>query len=158
MLRPGWGCEEAVYRVVAQSPTFGRVVLVFYRPKGGKERVESLIVVGLPLRACEAMRAYHRHHWIEEFWKVQKGVLQVSASSLRGRAGALAGVGIKIRAYVLLTVVRRGLKKLRRFSPLTLYQLVHLCPQCVDMRAFLREHFQARIPADYGLDQALARL
>jgi len=92
---------------VAQSPTFGRVVLVFYRPKGGKERVESLIVVGLPLRACEAMRAYHRHHWIEEFWKVQKGVLQVSASSLRGRAGALAGVGIKIRAYVLLTVVRR---------------------------------------------------
>jgi hypothetical protein len=92
---------------VAQSPTFGRVVLVFYRPKGGKERVESLIVVGLPLRACEAMRAYHRHHWIEEFWKVQKGVLQVSASSLRGRAGALAGVGIKIRAYVLLTLVRR---------------------------------------------------
>jgi len=157
-LRPGWGGKDAVYRVAAMSPTFGKVVLVFYRPKESKERIEYLIVVGLPLRACEAMRAYHLHHWIEEFWKVQKSVLQVAASSLRGRAGALACVGIKILAYLLLTLVRRGLKKLRRFSQLTLHQLVHLCPKFVDMRAFLREHFHGRIPANYGLDQALDRL
>ena len=104
------------------------------------------------------MRAYHLHHWIEEFWKQQKSVLQVAASSLRGRAGALACVGLKILAYVLLTQVCRGLRKLRRFSQLTLHQMVHLCPQFVDMRAFLREHFHDRIPANYGLDKALARL
>jgi hypothetical protein len=158
LLKKGWGCEDEVYRVVAQSPTFGKVVLVFYRPKEGKERIEYLIVVGRPLRACEAMRAYHLHHWIEEFWKRQKSVLQVAASALRGRAGALACVGIKILAYVLLTQVCRSLRKWRRFSQLTLHQVVHLCPKFVDMRAFLREHFHGRIPANYGLDKALARL
>lgn len=153
----GWGCEEEVYRVEARSPTFGKVILVFFRPKKGSSRIEYLVVVGRPLRACEAMRAYHLHHWIEEFWQILRSVLQVEATSLWGRAGALAGVGIKIVAFLLLTEVQQGLKKLRRFSHLTLHQLVHVCPKFVDMRAFLREHFHERIPANYSLDQALAR-
>jgi hypothetical protein len=156
-LAKGWGCEEEVYRVEAVSPTFGKVILVFYRPKEGKDRIEYLIVVGRPLRACEALRVKHAHHWIEEFWQILRSVLHVEATSLQGRAGALAGIGIKVLAYLLLEEVQHGLKKMRRFSQLTLHQLVHVCPRFVDMRAFLREHFHDRIPANYGLDQALAR-
>jgi hypothetical protein len=156
-LAKGWGCEEEVYRVAAVSPTFGKVILVFYRPKGGKDRIEYLIVVGRPLRACEALRVKHAHHWIEEFWQILRSVLHVEATSLQGRAGALAGIGIKVLAYLLLEEVQHGLKRMRRFSQLTLHQLVHVCPRFVDMRAFLQEHFHDRIPANYGLDQALAR-
>ena len=156
-LAPTWGCADEVYRVEAVSPTFGKVILVFYRPKKGSSRMEYLVVVGKPLRACEAMRAYHLHHWIEEFWQILRSVLHVEATSLRGRAGALASVGIKIVAFLLLTEIQQGLKKLRRFSKLTLHQLVHVCPKFVDLRAFLREHFHERIPANYSLDQALAR-
>ena len=156
-LEKGWGCEEEVYRVEAFSPTFGPVILVFYRPKKGSSRIEYLVVVGQPLRACEALRAYHRHHWIEEFWQILRSVLQVEATSLWGQAGALAGVGIKVVAFLLLTEIQHGLKKLRRFSKLTLHQLVHLCPKFVDMRAFMQEHFHDRIPANYSLDLALAR-
>jgi len=156
-LAKGWGCEEEGYRVAAVSPTFGKVILVFYRPKGGKDRIQYLIVVGRPLRACEALRVQHAHHWIEEFWQVLRSVLHVEATSLQGRAGALAGLGIQVLAYLLLEEVQHGLKKMRRFSQLTLHQLVHVGPRFVDMRAFLREHFHERIPANYGLDQALAR-
>lgn len=156
-LKKGWGCREEVYRVEARSPTFGKVILVFFRPREGKERIEYLVVVGRPLRACEALRAYHLHHWIEEFWQILRSVLHVEATSLRGQAGALASVGIKIVAFLLLSEVQQGLKKLRRFSHLTLHQLVHLCPKFVDLRGFLREHFHERIPANYGLDLALAR-
>lgn len=158
MLRPSWSCADAVYRVAAHSPTFCEVVLVFYRPQEGKERIEYLVMVGLLLQAGEAMRAYHLHHWIEEFWKMQKSVLQVATNSLRGWAETLACMGIKILAYLLLTLVRRGLKKLRRFPQLTSHESVHLCPKFVDLRAFPREHFHDRIPANYGLDQALDRL
>jgi len=35
--------------------------------------------------------------------------------------------------------------------------VVHVCPKFVDLRAFLREHFHDRIPANYTLEQALAR-
>ena len=82
----------------------------------------------------------------------------MEATSLWGQAGALAGVGIKVVAFLLLTEIQHGLKKLRRFSQLTLHQLVHLCPKFVDMRAFMQEHFHERIPANYSLDQALDRL
>ena len=157
-LAQGWGCAEEVYRVEAVSPTFGEVILVFYRPQKGSSRIEYLVVVGKPLRACEALRAYHRHHWIEEFWQILRSVLHVEATSLWGKAGALAGVGIKVVAFLLLTEIQHGLKKLRRFSQLTLHQLVHLCPKFVDMRAFMQEHFHDRIPANYSLDQALDRL
>ena len=156
-LAPGWGCAEEVYRVEAVSPTFGKVILVFYRPQKGGTRIEYLVVVGKPLRACEALRAYHWHHWIEEFWQILRSVLHVEATSLRGRAGALAGVGIKVVAFLLLTEVQHKLRKQPRFAHLTLHQLVHVCPKFVDLRAFLREHFHDRIPANYTLDQALAR-
>jgi hypothetical protein len=156
-LAKGWGGEEEVSRVEATSPTFGKGIWVFYRPREGQERIEYLIVVGRPLRACEALRVQQAPHWIEEFWQILRSVLHVEAIALRGRSGALAGIGIEGRAYLLLEEVPHGLKKMRRFSQLTLHQLVPVCPRFVDMRAFLREHFHDRIPANYGLDQALAR-
>jgi hypothetical protein len=156
-LGPSWGCDQDVYRVAAVSPTLGKVILVFFRSKKGQERIEYLVVVGKPLRACEALRAYHRHHWIEEFWQILRSVLHVEATSLRGRAGALAGIGIKVVAFLLLSEVQQQLRKQPRFAHLTLHQVVHVCPKFVDMRAFLQEHFHDRIPANYTLEQALAR-
>jgi hypothetical protein len=61
-LEEGWGTDgQPVYRTQAESDTFGTVTLIFYIPKG-KRAVSYLVVVGCPLRSCEALHAFSFPH------------------------------------------------------------------------------------------------
>ena len=131
-----WGCGDiAVARCQAESPTFGALVLLFFR-HGGK--TEALMALGRKLRAAEILSIWHQHHGIEQFWKSLKSVLHLGSMSLRGRGGVYAELVIKVMAYVLMLQVGRK-------CHLTLHQLQMEIRKQLDIEAFFREHFH---PAD----------
>jgi hypothetical protein len=155
-LEEGWGTDgQPVYRTQAESDTFGSVTLIFYIPKG-KRAVSYLVVVGRPLRSCEALHAFSFHHRIEEFWKLLKGTLHLDSMKLQERHGAHACVGIKIIGYLFVNMMKQNLRKLRAFSKVTINQLVELCPKFVDINSIFKEHFHDIIPTNYNLNNALA--
>ena len=155
-LEEGWGTDgQPVYRTQADSDTFGSVTLIFYIPKG-KRAVSYLVVVGCPLRSCEALHAFSFHHRIEEFWKLLKGTLHLGSMKLQERHGAHACVGIKIIGYLFVNMMKQNLRKLKAFRKVTINQLVELCPKFVDINQIFKEHFHNIIPDKYNLNNALA--
>jgi hypothetical protein len=141
-LEEGWGTDgQPVYRTQADSDTFGSVTLIFYIPKG-KRAVSYLIVVGRPLRSCEALHAFSFHHRIEEFWKLLKGTLHVGSMKLQERHGAHACVGIKIIGYIFINMMKQNLRKLTAFRKVTISQLVGLCPKFIDINSIFKRIFQ----------------
>lgn len=156
MLQDGWGTDgQPVYRTQAYSDTFGSVTLIFYIPKG-KRAVSYLIVVGRPLRSCEALHAFSFHHRIEEFWKLLKGTLNLDSMKLQERHGAHACVGIKIIGYLFVNMIKQNLRKLKAFTKVTINQLIELCPKFIDIDSIFKEHFHNIIPSNYNLNKALA--
>jgi hypothetical protein len=154
-LEEGWGTDgQPVYRTQADSDTFGSVTLIFYIPKG-KRAVSYLVVVGCPLRSCEALHASSFHHRIEEFWKLLKGTLHLGSMKLQERHGAHACVGIKIIGYLFVNMMKQNLRKLKVFRKITINQLVELCPKFVDINQIFKEHFHNIIPSNYNLNNAL---
>jgi hypothetical protein len=154
-LEEGWGTDgQPVYRTQAESDTFGTVTLIFYIPKG-KRAVSYLIVVGCPLRSCEALHAFSFHHRIEEFWKTLKGTFELGSMKLQERHGAHACVGIKIIGYIFVNMMKQNLRKLRAFRKVTINQLVELCPKFVDISSIFKEHFHEIIPINHNLNKAL---
>jgi hypothetical protein len=154
-LEEGWGTDgQPVYRTQAESDTFGTVTLIFYIPKG-KRAVSYLVVVGCPLRSCEALHAFSFHHRIEEFWKTLKGTFELGSMKLQERHGAHACVGIKIIGYLFVNMMKQNLRKLRAFTKVTINQLVELCPKFVDINAIFKEHFHDIIPLNHNLNKAL---
>jgi hypothetical protein len=97
-----WGCDKRVYRVTGESPTFGRVLLLFFSESGS---VRTMMVFGKKLRAAEIVRIWSQHHGIEQFWRSLKSIVQLSAMSLHSSRGACAGLGVKVIAYLLLLLV-----------------------------------------------------
>jgi len=155
-LQEGWGTDgQPVYRTQADSDTFGSVTLIFYIPKG-KRAVSYLVVVGRPLRSCEALHAFSFHHRIEEFWKLLKGTLHLGSMKLQERHGAHACVGIKIIGYIFVNMMKQNLRKLRAFSKSNISHLVELCPKFIDINSIFKEHFHDIIPINYNLNNALA--
>lgn len=155
-LEEGWGTDgQPVYRTEAFSDKFGSVTLIFYIPKG-KRAVSYLVVVGLPLRSCEALHDYSFHHRIEEFWKLLKGTLHLDSMKLQERHGAHACVCLKIIGYLILNMMKQNLRKLRTFRKVTINQLVELCPAFIDIKSIFKEHFHGIIPNNYYLNNALA--
>ena len=51
---------------LATSPTFGKVVVLFFADRG---KVRTMLVFGKPLRACEILRIWSQHHGIEQYWQ-----------------------------------------------------------------------------------------
>lgn len=154
-LEEGWGTDgQPVYRTQAESDTFGTVTLIFYIPKG-KRAVSYLVVVGCPLRSCEALHAFSFHHRIEEFWKTLKGTFELGSMKLQERHGAHACVGIKIIGYIFVNMMKQNLRKLRAFRKVTINQLVELCPKFVDISSIFKEHFHDIIPLNHNLNKAL---
>ena len=94
-----WGCDKPVCRLKAKSPTFGECVVIFFGDRG---KIRTLLVFGKPLRTCEALRTWVRHHGIEQFWRYLKSSLHVSAMSLESRQGAYVSLGIKVISYLML--------------------------------------------------------
>jgi hypothetical protein len=155
-LEQGWGTDhQPVYRTEASSDKFGKVTLIFYVPKG-KRAVSYLIIVGSPLRSCEALHDFSFHHRIEEFWKLLKGTLHMGSMKLQERHGAYACVCLKIIGYLIVNMMKQNLRKLRAFRKITINQLVELCPEFIDIKSIFKEHFHRIIPNNYNLNNALA--
>jgi len=129
-----WGCGDvAVARRLAESPTFGELVLLFFRHEG---KTEALMAFGRKLRTAEILSIWKQHHGIEQFWKSLKSVLHPGSMSLRGRGGVYAELVIKVMAYVLM--LRVGHK-----CHLTLHQLQMEIRKQLDIEDFFREHFHS---------------
>ena len=130
-LQAAWGCDVKVARKVAESPTFGKVVLLFFAD--GK-RTRCMMCLGKGLRGCEILSIWRQHHGIEQFWRSLKSLLRLSAMSLHGRDGAYSGVAVKVLSYLM------GLL-LSDQTGLTLHQIQMILRRDVSADVFFAEHF-----------------
>ena len=111
-----WGCDKPVCRLKAESPTFGKCVVIFFRDRG---KIRTLLVFGKPLRTCEAVRIWSQHHGIEQFWRYLKSSLCISTMSLQSREGAYVSLGIKVMSYLILLQV--SISERRTFHQIQLH-------------------------------------
>jgi hypothetical protein len=127
-----WGCKGmAVARTEAESPSFGKVILLLYRDQS---RVKCVMVFGRKSRASEIVSIMKQHHGIEQFWRHLKYDLQIHRVRLRDRAGVHAMVAIKLLAYLLM-------EKLASLTGLTFHQIKIHAKREINVCSFFNEHF-----------------
>ncbi len=130
-LQAAWGCDVKVTRKIAQSPTFGQVVLLFFAD--GK-RTRCMMCLGKALRGCEILSIWRQHHGIEQFWRSLKSLLKLASISLHGRDGAYSGIAVKVLSYLM------GLF-LSQMTGQTLHQIQIALRREVSPEVFFSEHF-----------------
>ena len=111
-------------------------MLLFFQD-GGK--IQTMMVFGKPLRACEILRIWSQHHGIEQFWRHLKTDLKLSSMSLENRHGAYANLGVKVMSYLLIQQVSRSGRK-------TFHQIQLELTGQRQMLSVLSEHFHEQIP------------
>jgi hypothetical protein len=127
-----WGCKGIpIARKEAESPTFGKVILVFFLDCS---KIKCIMIFGRKLRACEAISIWKQHHSIESFWKRLKYDLQIHRVRLRSRNGVYSMVGIKLVAYLVM-------EKLYAMTGLTFQQIKNHAKREINICSFFREHF-----------------
>ena len=133
-----WGCGDTpVARCQAESPTFGKLILLLFRQAG---QVKAVMMFGRKLRATEILSIWRQHHGIEQFWRALKTVLQIRQMRLRGREGVYATLAIKVIAYLFMLRVGRK-------CHLTLQQLQMEVSKQLDIEDFFSEHFHPNVEA-----------
>ena len=129
-----WGCKGIpIARKEAESPTFGKVILVFFL---NCSKVKCIMVFGRKLRASEAISIWKQHHSIEQFWRRLKHDLQIHRMRLRERNGVYCMVGIKLIAYLVM-------EKLYAVTGLTFQQIKNCAKREIDICSFFSEHFHS---------------
>jgi len=84
-----WGCKGIpVARKTAESPTFGKVILLFFRDGNN---IKCVMAFGRKLRACEILSIWRQHHCVEQFFRRLKTVHKMR---MRCREGVYATIGI----------------------------------------------------------------
>ena len=136
LLSNQWGCDKPVYRTNATSPTFGKVVVLFFADRG---KIRTMLVFGKPLRACEILRIGSQHHGIEQYWRHLKTDLNLASMSLKGQNGAYANLGVKVMSYLLIQQVSGSVRK-------TFHQTQLELSGQRQMLSDLSEHFHEQIP------------
>jgi hypothetical protein len=127
-----WGCKGIpTVRKVAESPTFGKVILLFFMD-GNK--IKCLMAFGRKLRGSEMLSIWKQHHSIEQFWRRLKYDLQIHRMRLRDRAGVYGMVTIKLFAYLVM-------EKLSALMKLTFHQVKNHAKREIDLYSFFNEHF-----------------
>jgi hypothetical protein len=127
-----WGCKGIpIARKEAESPTFGKVILVFFLDCS---KVKCIMIFGRKLRASESLSIWKQHHSIEQFWRRLKHDLQIHRVRLRNRNGVYSMVGIKFLAYLVM-------EKLYALTGLTFQQIKNHAKREIDICSFFREHF-----------------
>lgn len=127
-----WGCKDIpVARRAAESPTFGKVILLLFEYCSV---VKCVMAFGRKLRACEITSIWKQHHSIEQFWRRLKNDLQIHRMRLRSREGVNAMVAIKLLAYLVM-------EKLSALTGLTFHQLTNYARREIDLCSFFTEHF-----------------
>jgi hypothetical protein len=127
-----WGCKGIpVARKAAESPTFGKVILLFFEYCSV---IKCVMAFGRKLRACEIISIWKQHHSIEQFWRRLKYDLQIHRMRLRSREGVNAMVAVKLLAYLVM-------EKLSALAGLTFRQIVNNAKREIDLYSFFSEHF-----------------
>ena len=132
-----WGCKGIeITRKAAESPTFGKVILLFFRDL---TRSECIISLGRKLRGCEILSIWKQHHSIEQFWRSLKNDLQIHRIRLRARNGVYGMIAIKLLAYLLM-------ERLSALTKLTFHQIKLYAKREINLWPFFCEHFH--LPGD----------
>jgi hypothetical protein len=96
---PQWGIDVPACRIWGESPTFGSLVLFFFR----KSTTRSYYLMNfsqVSLRGAEIWHIWKQHHVIECFWKMMKSIFQIRSMQLQGD-GLYTALLIKVFAYLL---------------------------------------------------------
>jgi hypothetical protein len=134
-----WGCKGMeVTRKAAESPTFGKVILLFFRDL---TKVKCIISLGRKLRGCEIISIWKQHYSIEKFWRSLKHDLQIHRMRLRGRKGVYGMIGIKLLAYLVM-------ERLSALTRLTSHQIKLHAKREIDLCSFFDEHFHLPGPSE----------
>ena len=134
---PQWGIDVPSCRTWAYSPTFGSLLLFFFR----KSTTRSFYLMNfsqVSLRGAEIWHIWKQHHVVECFWKIMKSIFQIRAMHLPGD-GLYTALLIKVLAYLLaLRLQANGV-----FSKLTITEIMRKLRREADLREFLETHFHA---------------
>jgi DDE family transposase len=134
---PTWGIDVPSCRIRGSSPTFGSLILFFFR----KSTTRSYYVMNFSqrsLRGAEIWHIWKQHHVIECFWKTMKSIVQIRLMHLQGD-GLYTALLIKVFAYLLAL----RLQAQRIFSKLTITEIMRNLRREEDLRDFLMTHFHA---------------
>jgi len=132
---PTWGIDVPSYRTWGYNPTFGSVVLFFFR----KTTTRSYYLMNFSessMRGAEMWHIWKQHHVIECFWKIMKSIFHIRSMQLQGD-GLYTALLIKVLSYLLaLRLQAEG-----GFSKLTLTQIMRKLRREEELGAFLATHF-----------------
>ena len=132
---PKWGIDVPSCRLWGYSPTFGSLILFFFRKS--TTRISYLMNFSQrSLRGAEIWHIWKQHHIIECFWKSMKSIFQIRSMQLQGD-GLYTALLIKVFAYLLaLRLQAQGV-----FSKLTITEIMRKLRREEDLRDFLVTHF-----------------
>lgn len=130
-----WGIDVPALRVKAENPTFGAVVVLFYR-KSTTRNYYLFDFSQNPMRGAEIWHIWKQHGLIEWFWKMLKSVFKINAMRLRG-IGLYTGLLIKLLSYLLAM----RLQTHREFSHCSMLQLVRTIQREYQLPELMEEHF-----------------
>lgn len=134
---PKWGIDVPSCRIRGYNPTFGSLMLFFFR----KSTTRSYYVMNFSqrsLRGAEIWHIWKQHHVIECFWKTMKSIVQIRFMHLQGD-GLYTALLMKVFAYLLAL----RLQAQRIFSKLTITEIMRNLRREEDLRDFLMTHFHA---------------
>ena len=130
-----WGIDVPSCRVWGYSPTFGSVVLFFFR----KTTTRSYYLMNFSessMRGAEMWHVWKQHHVIEQFWKIMKSIFHIRSMQLQGD-GLYTALLTKVLSYLLaLRLQAEGI-----FSNLTLTQIMRKLRREEELGDFLATHF-----------------
>jgi DDE family transposase len=134
---PKWGIDVPSCRLWGDSPTFGSLILFFFR----KSTTRSYYLMNfsqMSLRGAEIWHIWKQHHGVECFWKTMKSIFHIRSMQLQGD-GLYTALLIKVLAYLLaLRLQADGV-----FSKLTITEIMRTLRREEDLREFLATHFHA---------------
>ena len=132
-----WGIDVPACRIRGDSPTFGALILFFFR----KTTTRSYYLMNfsqVSLRGAEIWHIWKQHHIVEGFWKIMKSIFHIASMHLPGD-GIYTGLLIKVMTYLLtLRLQAQGV-----FFKLTMIQIMRKLRREEDFRDFLETHFHS---------------
>jgi hypothetical protein len=134
---PTWGIDVPSCRIWGSRPTFGSLMLFFFR----KSTTRSYYLMNFSqrsLRGAEIWHMWKQHYVIECFWKIMKSIFQIRSMHLQGD-GLYTALLIKVFAYLLAL----RLQAQSIFSKLTITEIMRKLRREEDLRDFLMTHFHA---------------
>jgi len=132
---PQWGIDVPSCRIRARSPTFGSLMLFFFR-KSTTRSYSLMNCSQVSMRGAEIWHIWKQHHLIEYFWKMLKSIFHIRSMQLQGD-GLYTALLIKILAYLLALRMQAR----REFSQWTITQMMRHLSRHHDLRDFMTMHF-----------------